>query len=158
MKFITENISQTKKIAKDLAGKFILMAAKERVPRGAVIIALLGELGSGKTTFVQGFAHGFNIKKKIISPTFVLMRKFNLNNLPFKYFYHIDCYRINNPRELLGLGLEEIFKDPQNIILIEWADKIRQILPRGTNQIFLKHIGEKKREIIFKLSKTDLKK
>jgi len=86
-------------------------------------------LGSGKTTFVQGFLRGLGIKKKITSPTFVIAKN-------YKQAYHIDCYRIKKADELLKLGLREVLENPQNIVLIEWAEKIKKILPK--NFVWLK--------------------
>ena len=63
---------------------------------------------------------------KILSPTFVILRKFKIKRQGFKNFYHIDCYRIKKPKEALGLGLEEIISKPQNIVAIEWSDKIKK--------------------------------
>lgn len=99
------------------------------------VIALEGELGAGKTTFVQGFAKGLGIKEKIISPTFVLIRQHKILPAGRQVLYHIDLYRIEN---LNGLGLEEILKDPENIALIEWAEKIKDLLPKDTVKISFK--------------------
>ena len=89
----------------------------------AVVFALMGELGSGKTTFVQGLAKGLGIKEKILSPTFVLMKR-------FKNFYHFDCYRVKK-EDLKELGLEDIFNNPNSIVAIEWAENIEEVLPKG---------------------------
>jgi len=110
-------------------------------------------LGGGKTTFLQGFAKKLGIKEKILSPTFVIMRKFKIrenscpNSCKFVGFYHIDCYRIEKPKEILDLGFREIIQDPQNIMAIEWAEKIKKILPKNTLWINFKFISQAKREI-----------
>src|SRR5689334_2145033 len=74
------------------------------------ILALHGDLGAGKTTFLQGFAKGLGIKKHIISPTFIIMRTYDIpeGKVPFKQFYHVDLYRIENEHDVEGLGLLEI--------------------------------------------------
>ncbi|MBU3957294.1 tRNA (adenosine(37)-N6)-threonylcarbamoyltransferase complex ATPase subunit type 1 TsaE [Patescibacteria group bacterium] len=92
------------------------------------ILALYGELGSGKTTFIQGLARGLGIKKRVISPTFVFIRQYPVagHRSPVT-FYHVDLYRINEVTEAKGLGLEEIFADPGAIVVIEWADRIKEI-------------------------------
>ena len=108
--FITKNSLETQKLGKKFA---------ERLTAG--VVALYGDLGSGKTTFVQGLAKGFGIKK-IISPTFIIVRSYKLKlktqNFPLrqgyagqaKFFYHIDLYRIQSEKDLEGLGIEENLK------------------------------------------------
>ena len=139
------NPSQTKKKAKILA-KDILKTMP--INKKAVVIGLNGDLGTGKTTFVQGFAKGMGIKEKILSPTFIIMRKFEIRNSKFETFYHIDCYRIENSKEILDLGFKEIISDPKNIIIIEWADRIKKIMPRNTIWINFDFIDTKTRKIV----------
>lgn len=111
-KIITKSVNETKKFAAKLAKDFL---------KGGVI-ALSGELGAGKTTFAQGFAQGLGIKGKIISPTFLIIRQYPIPNQK-NFFYHIDLYRLENI-DLKNSGLEEILSDPENVVLIEWAEKI----------------------------------
>lgn len=135
---ITQSPVETQKLAKILA-QIISGSSTSRIR----IIGLEGDLGSGKTTFIQGFARGLGVKEKILSPTFVLIKKFG-------HFYHIDCYRLNKPKELLDLGFKKILSDPKNIIIIEWADKVRKILPKKNYlRIRFKHINAKERKINF---------
>ena len=146
---------QTKTIAKALAKTLL----ETKPAGGARVLALTGELGSGKTTFTQGFAKGLGVKEKILSPTFIIMKKFEIlvspagrrnskskKNTKYKilntrYFYHIDCYRLDDPeKELLHLGWEKIINDPSNIVVVEWADRIKKILPRNALRIvFISH-------------------
>ena len=125
--FISKSPGQTKKIAAILAKEIL----KIRSQKKAFVLGLEGDLGGGKTTFLQGFARGIKIKEKITSPTFVLMKKFQIPSPKFQTFYHLDCYRIEKPEEILRLGIKEIISDPQNIVAIEWADKIKKILPKN---------------------------
>jgi tRNA threonylcarbamoyladenosine biosynthesis protein TsaE len=118
---------------------------------------LQGELGGGKTTFLQGFAKGLGIRAKVLSPTFIILKKFKIStsNLEprtsnFKYFYHVDCYRIKNKREILDLGFKEIVSDPKNIVAVEWSNYILSILPPKTTFITFKVVDESKRSIIIK--------
>ena len=141
--YIASSSVQTKKIARSLAPLFL----KKRSKKHALIIALGGELGSGKTTFLQGFAKGLGIREKILSPTFVIYRKFSIFHFQFSNFYHIDCYRIQKPKELLDLNFKKLISDPQNIIAIEWADKIKKIMPKNSVWIHFKFINEKTRKI-----------
>jgi len=130
MEFKTFSDKQTKKIAASLFKE--IAKSRPRTGKNALVIALSGDLGAGKTTFVQGFLRAAGVRKRIASPTFVLIKS-------YKFMYHIDCYRIKNPKELLDLGLKEILNNPKNIVLIEWAEKIRRILLKKTIWIKLKH-------------------
>jgi len=96
------------------------------LPKNAVV-ALSGDLGAGKTTFVQGLALGLGIKEPIQSPTFVLL------NL-YKGLYHFDLYRLKNESDFTSLGFEEYF-EKDGICVIEWPDRIAKILPPGTVHI-----------------------
>jgi tRNA threonylcarbamoyladenosine biosynthesis protein TsaE len=122
-------------------------------------LALEGELGGGKTTFLKGFAKGLGIKEKILSPTFILIKKFNIEHQTsnFKHFYHIDCYRIEKPKEILNLGFNEIIRNSKNIIAIEWADKIKKILPKRVIWIDFRFRNKSEREIKIKWKKLDLR-
>ena len=147
---ISKSISpnQTKKLAGLLAREIL---RTKNLTKSALVLALSGDLGTGKTTFVQGFLRALGIRRKITSPTFVLMKKFqvpkpksqiNYKLQNFKTIYHIDCYRIAKPDELLKFGLKEILNNPQNIVLIEWSEKIKKILPKNYIWLAFKH-GEK---------------
>ena len=111
------------------------------------IVGLQGELGSGKTTFVQFFAKALGIKDKILSPTFVIFKSFALKNKRFKKLYHFDCYRINQPKEILDLGFKEIIRDKKNVVLIEWSDRIKNLLPPEAVILEFRFIDKNKREI-----------
>lgn len=121
--YISNSEKETKQIAAKLAKK---------ISHG--VIALTGELGAGKTTFVQGFAKGFGIKEKIISPTFILIRPHKIPQTD-KMLYHIDLYRLENKDQIKNLGLEEIINNPNNLVLIEWAEKLANNLPQNTLKI-----------------------
>lgn len=145
MEIFTKSFFQTKKLGQIL-GKEILKSPQKQK---ALILGLKGDLGGGKTTFLQGLAKSLRIKEKILSPTFVIMRKFQIPNLKgdFKNFYHIDCYRIQKPKEILDLGFKKIISDPKNIVAIEWAEKIKKILPKETIWINFDFINKKTRKI-----------
>lgn len=109
----TTGPQETQKIAGTLASGF----------KSGGVIALSGELGAGKTTFVQGFAEGLGIKDKIISPTFLIIRQYPIPDQK-NFFYHIDLYRIEKV-SLEDLGLKEILTEPGNIVVIEWPERIK---------------------------------
>ena len=154
----TNSSGQTKKIAGLLAS--VIASRRRSNLKNALVLALSGDLGSGKTTFVQGFLRAAGIRKKITSPTFVLIKNYPITNyqLPnYQNIHHIDCYRIKKPKELSGLGLKEILNNPENIVLIEWPGIIKKILPacagRPKDSIWIKfEHGEKanKRVLEFK--------
>lgn len=152
-KFITKNPSETRKIGKNFAKALLFNFPKEK----AVVLVLVGELGTGKTTFLQGFAKGLGLNTRIQSPTFIIMKPYSFSyktksqkDLTKGKFYHIDCYRIKKPQELLNLGFKDLISNPYNIIAIEWGDKIQSIIPRKSFWIYFKHRSPSQREILFK--------
>ncbi len=155
LEVFTEKFTDTKRIGRIFGEE----TRKRTTKKGALIIALIGDLGGGKTTFIQGFARGLGIKQKILSPTFVLMKKFKIpekgkklknKSAGFEYFYHLDCYRINNPEEISILSLEKLMLGSKNILAIEWAERIKKIIPRNSVRIKFEFMDENKRKIIFK--------
>lgn len=142
--FISHSPKETKDFARDFAKQIL---SKPPQKKCALVIGLEGELGAGKTSFVQGFAKGLGVKEKVLSPTFVIMRKYKILNT--RYLYHIDCYRLHKPTELLRLGFKEIVSNPDNIVLIEWADRIKKILPKGTISISFETTKSYERRITF---------
>ena len=147
----TSKASETKKLGKALAKKVQKIRNKK-----ALVFGLQGDLGGGKTTFLQGFAKGLGIKQKVLSPTFLIMKRFKLKTpaiRQFSNFYHFDCYRIQKPKEVLDLGFKKIISDPKNIIAIEWAERIKKIMPKNTIWINFEFIDKNKRKI--KISETN---
>jgi len=115
-------------------------------------LALVGDLGSGKTTFIQGLAKGLRIGQKIISPTFILMRKYEVKfykNPKIKNLYHLDLYRLEGEveSELKNLGIEEVWSDTKDVTVVEWADKARDFLPGKAIWIKFENINENERKI-----------
>lgn len=126
---ITKSSEETKKLGFDFA----------KTLQEGDIVCLYGDLGSGKTTFVQGLAEGLGIKNKIISPTFIIVRKYD-------YFYHVDLYRIESPE---NLGLIEILNDKSSIVAIEWAEKLGSLTPDKRIDIKFSHADGNTRKILF---------
>ena len=144
LEFSTKNSDQTKKLGEALAKEVLRMGAGKK----AFVMGLIGDLGGGKTTFLQGFAKGLGIKERVLSPTFVIMKKFDIKKkVPFNFFYHLDCYRIRSSKDLADLGFREILADPQNIVAAEWADKTKNLLPKGTLFLNFEFIDENTRRI-----------
>lgn len=131
----TQSAKETKKIARILAKDLI-----KRQKTHAQVLALEGNLGAGKTTFVQGFAEALGVKEKVLSPTFVLMKIYKIpRSQTFKHLVHTDCYRLDSPKDLLHLGFKKILTDKDAIILIEWADKIKKLIPQNAIWIKFRH-------------------
>ena len=147
IKHITGNYKETQKLGEIFAKEILQKKMQNSPVAGAIVIGLRGDLGSGKTTFIQGFAKGFGIGEKILSPTFVILKRFKITKKSFKNFYHIDCYRLKNEKDILELGLKEIILNPDNIVAIEWPEKIKKVLPKKTIIIKFKLIDKNKREI-----------
>jgi len=140
---ITKSAKETKKVAANLT-----KALKNKpILKHAFIIALEGNLGSGKTTFIQGLAKGLKIKENVLSPTFLILKQFPVSFKRYKNFYHIDAYRLKNPEELLELGFKDLLSNPDNIIVIEWVDKVKKILPKNALMIKFENLGKNKRKI-----------
>ena len=144
IEIISISADQTREIARFIGGKL----------RKGDVLALSGELGSGKTCFTGGLARGLGVDEKyqITSPTFTL-----INEYPARCkLYHFDLYRLNGYSEFEDLGYEEYFCG-DGIVVIEWAEKIVKILPANTFFISFKYLDENKRKIIIKGAKSRLK-
>ncbi len=159
--FITTNSAQTRKLGETLAKEL----------KGGKIICLTGELGSGKTTFAQGVLRGLGAKGHYTSPTFLVMKHYKKeipnpkSQIPNKYqnskiktarqnskvknIFHLDCYRVK-PKDILDLGWEEIIADKNNIVIIEWAERIKKIIPKNAAWVEFEHLDGDERKIIFK--------
>ncbi len=102
----------------------------------ATVVTLSGDLGAGKTTLTQAIARELGITENIISPTFVIMKRYELHK---KNLIHIDAYRLESADELLKLGWAELIADPKNLILIEWPEKVAEIIPKNAVRVSLAH-------------------
>ncbi len=137
-KILSKNDKETKKIGRDFAAT---------LNNNNRILCLYGNLGSGKTTFTQGLAEYFGIKR-IISPTFILVRSYKIN-AKFQTLHHIDLYRLDKIGEIINLGFEEIINDKNNLVVIEWAEKASDILPKKRINIRFKWLSVNEREISY---------
>lgn len=152
---ITQNAKETRRIAGEMAKKLL----RKRLGK-ALVVALAGELGTGKTTFVSGFSKALGVNEKILSPTFVLIHKHkisyksNWTNKSYRTLFHIDAYRLNSGKNLMKLGAKEIFADPESIVLIEWADRVKKAIPKTAIWIHFKHSGKNKRKIFARQPRT----
>ena len=142
----TRSAKETQKVAR-LFAQELLKSDFDR--KNALVIALEGDLGGGKTTFAQGFAKGLGIHEKILSPTFVIMRCHPIRKSHFRIFVHMDAYRIEKPKELQMLGWRDILKDKSAIIFVELADRIRKALPKEYIRVRFEFVNENERLIVF---------
>ncbi len=138
MEIILKSPSETKKLGEKI-GKKIL---KRKEP---LFLALKGDLGSGKTTFLQGLAKGLLVEEKITSPTFVIFKKYKVEK--DKFFYHFDAYRIKE-KDLNSLNFAEIIKDKKNIIAVEWSENIEKKIPKKAVKLKFSFINSKERRLI----------
>lgn len=114
------------------------------------VLALMGELGSGKTVFVQGVARGLGVQEPVHSPTFILANEYRSGRLPL---FHVDAYRLNNVAEALGLGLEDYLAD-FGVTAIEWADRIKEALPGEHLLVEFRHVSNTKRGLLMQARGT----
>lgn len=162
MKFLSKSLEETEKFARD----FVLKLTPKKDE--ATLVALSGELGSGKTTFVQFVARALGVKENITSPTFVLIKNYQFTkgdfNFPFekggvpmdigtgdfKILYHVDAYRLESGAELAKLGFEEIVANPQNLIFLEWPENVAEVLPNDILTIKFSFVDEATRAIEYR--------
>ncbi|MEK7170306.1 MAG: tRNA (adenosine(37)-N6)-threonylcarbamoyltransferase complex ATPase subunit type 1 TsaE [Patescibacteria group bacterium] len=149
----THNLEEFQKEAK----KFALQLAPARST--ATVVGLYGDLGAGKTTFAQAVAKALGVTETVNSPTFLIFKKYELSRTdlsPFskgetergwKRLIHVDAYRLKDSTELARLRFDELLADPGNLILVEWADKVTDLLPDDHVQIHLQFINHATRAI-----------
>ncbi len=116
---------------------------------GATVVALSGDLGSGKTTFTQSVGTYFGIKEPITSPTFVIQKTYPLTNKPFDKLVHIDAYRLEDSEDIKSLGWDKLLLDSKTIIFIEWPEKIKDAIPENAHCLSFAHLNETAREITY---------
>lgn len=118
---------------------------------GRNLICLRGELGAGKTTFVQGLGKMLGLVGNIVSPTYILNRKYQLKpidkDLKFKTLWHVDLYRLETLAEIKDLGLTDLWQNRTSLVVIEWPEKIEQLLPLNRADIKIKTLPNGSREL-----------
>ncbi|MEX0878084.1 MAG: tRNA (adenosine(37)-N6)-threonylcarbamoyltransferase complex ATPase subunit type 1 TsaE [Candidatus Spechtbacterales bacterium] len=146
--FKSVSVEETKKIAAHVLDVFW-----DKKRSNALVVGLTGELGAGKTHFAQGVAEHLGLKRNITSPTFVIMKKYgvkkeNFNTKKFSdvnYLYHFDCYRVGLSKEVQDIGWDEIVSNLDNIVLVEWAERIKTIMPDNSIYISIENTSEDSR-------------
>jgi tRNA threonylcarbamoyladenosine biosynthesis protein TsaE len=146
--FISRNIKETTLFAKEYVEK--LLKSGDNCGK-ALVIALQGDLGAGKTTFSKAVAQILGVKKTVTSPTFVLQKSYKIKNIEgFTRLIHIDAYRLESGQELLTLGWKNVLCDPKNIVIIEWPERVAEVLPKETKKICFEFINETTRVLTIK--------
>ena len=140
MKYITHSVKETKELAKELVKSL----------KTGQVIGLSGDLGAGKTAFTQGLAKALGVKSIVNSPTFVLMKVYETKHKVIKTLVHIDAYRLDESTNLEVLGISEYLADPEVLVVVEWVERIRKIMPKGTKYYNFKVLSEDQREIVIK--------
>lgn len=125
----------------------LLRLAKNKPISGAVVVALHGDLGAGKTTLVQALGKLLGITETITSPTFTIMKGYETTDEVFTHLIHMDAYRIDDIAELGPLRFEEILTTPNTLFCIEWAEKITSALPPGVINLTLEIADENSRTV-----------
>lgn len=187
MKIISKSLKDTAKIAEDFIDNILLKNLKgPRVSSQklsqtilnslakALVVTLSGELGAGKTAFSQALGKKLGIKRKLNSPTFVIMKRYSISRISHKFFLadkkktvsageklhekffenliHIDAYRLKNEKELEKLGWAEMISNPKNLILIEWPENVAKAIPKKHHKIKIFHKDSSSR--IFEIKKS----
>jgi tRNA threonylcarbamoyladenosine biosynthesis protein TsaE len=151
MKYTSRSLEETKGLAR------IFLDSIEFSPKHATVVALSGDLGSGKTAFVQAIGEIIGIEENLHSPTFVIEKIYpifwkatrpeGLNGGVFKNLIHVDAYRLEQEAEILHLGWEKIIREPENLIFIEWPENVSGVIPENALKISLGFIDETTRDI-----------
>jgi tRNA threonylcarbamoyladenosine biosynthesis protein TsaE len=141
---ISKSVEETRKMAEGLVREM------QPRPKGAFVLALSGDLGSGKTTFTKALAASLGVlEDEVTSPTFVIMKNYELEGMKFDRLIHIDAYRLEKREEIERIGFNDLLLDKGNLVLIEWPENIGDALPKNAHKISFKFIDENTREIVF---------
>ena len=155
--FLSKSVKETQQIVTNWIAKIKNFKVDE-----AIVVALEGELGAGKTIFVKAAAKALGVKKRVKSPTFTLIKQYNIvlsksskvnssigrtevSNI--KFLYHLDCYRLKDENDLINLGMKEILTQSHNIMFIEWSDRVKKILPKKHIKIHIDHTDKHTRKL-----------
>lgn len=114
------------------------------------MVALHGDLGAGKSTFVRAVARELGITEKVVSPTFNIMKIYKCERGPLSHLVHIDAYRLKGEKDLKVLDWQELISDRANIIFIEWPENVESALPKHTEHLYFKYISEDTRSIEYR--------
>ena len=152
--FASRSEDETRQTAQAILQEYLLPRVNST---GAVVVALTGDLGAGKTQFTKGIATGLGLKPdELHSPTFSLANEYDVTipEVGRLRFNHLDAYRFEDPDELLELGIEDYLYAPNSITILEWAERVEKYLPRDVIRITIEATSETEREITLSISET----
>lgn len=129
----------------DFARTFVSTLPKTPGSR-AHIVGLSGDLGAGKTTFVQHVARELGVTDPVTSPTYVIAERYDITHPPFTSLVHIDAYRLE-PKEVSTIGWEDFIKNPENLVLVEWPENIGDAFPSDAEKLSFSVVSESSRDI-----------
>lgn len=142
--------SKAEKDTRNLAKLFAEELLKTKPEKKALVVGLKGELGTGKTTFTKAFLRTLGVKDRVASPTFIFSRRYRSRLKYYKNIWHFDVYRLHSLKGVEEIGLAEAISQNENLVLVEWADKVKGILPKGTIWVEFKHgVKSNERNITF---------
>ncbi len=141
----THNLAEFQQVGRDFA-----LGLTPLLDR-ATVVGLYGDLGAGKTTFVQAVAKALGVSETVNSPTFLIFKRYQLpvTGSGYSSLVHIDAYRLKNSDELRRLRFSELLADPANLILVEWADRVADLLPKHHHQLHFEFVDDTTRRISF---------
>lgn len=141
MIILSKSETETSNVARKIASEI----------KAGDVLALKGDLGSGKTTFAKHFAKELGVREEITSPTYVIMKSYDFvrNNQNLK-LVHIDAYRLEQTADAEMIGLTEIMNDKKNIVVIEWPEKVWSLIQKSAIEIDFEYIDEATRKISVK--------
>lgn len=137
---ISKSLAETQSLAR------AWLASLDTSRDEATIVGLYGNLGAGKTAFTQCVARELGISETVTSPTFVIEKLYTTTHPHFTRLVHIDAYRLESGRDLQVLNFEQLVSNPHNLIIIEWPENVREILPENHNKIFCEFVDETTRK------------
>ena len=158
MEIVSRSLAETEEFARDFLAS---LAVGAKINRDATVVGLVGDLGAGKTTFTQAAARALGIRVRVTSPTFVIMKTYQWQGLPlsrvkgnpwvypWRRLVHIDCYRLGRADDLLHLGWDELAADRKNLIMVEWPERVGDLLLSPTLKIKFEVVGESERKICY---------
>lgn len=133
---VSQSVEQTHELGARLAAHL----------RAGDVLALQGDLGAGKTNFVQGLARGLGITEDVTSPTFILANEYYTGRVPL---FHVDVYRVENADEAAGFGLDD-YLNGNGVTVVEWAERVRAALPHDVLWVELEYVSENERSLRFR--------
>lgn len=131
----------------DFAKEFTKKLPTENTEK-AYVVGLVGDLGAGKTTFVQALAKELGATESVTSPTFVLVQRYAIHHPVFSSLVHIDAYRLH-PEEVHTIGWDEYLADPKNLVLVEWPEKMEDMFPGDAPKLIFSVVDEETRAITY---------